>query len=66
MSRKKFIIGLEPLTIETVVDIAYKRVEVELCSDASYKEKINNGPQFLDEMLEKEKQLKINRLAQEV
>lgn len=53
MSRKKFIIGLEPLTIETVVDIAYKRVEVELCSDASYKEKINNGPQFLDEMLEK-------------
>ena len=53
MSNKKILIGTHPLTIESLIAIATKEADVELCSDASYKRKIDSGAQFLDEMLEK-------------
>lgn len=53
MSKKKIVIGAEPLTIEAVLAISRREMEVELCSQTAYKEKINGGARFLDEMLEK-------------
>ena len=53
MNKTKIIIGAEPLTIEAVVAISRREMKVELCSSQEYKDKINDGAGFLDEMLEK-------------
>lgn len=53
MNESKIVFGVTPLTIEAVLDIAHKKINLELCTDESYKKKIDSGALFLDEMLEK-------------
>lgn len=49
----KIIIGDGRLSIASVLGIARREVEVELCSERAYRDKIDGGARFLDEMLEK-------------
>lgn len=49
----RIVIGATAITIEDVLAIARKEAEVELCSERTYRDKIDGGAHFLDEMLEK-------------
>ena len=50
---KTVVIGSEKLTIEQVVSIAKRQVNVELDSSAEFQKKIDTGAEFLDEALAK-------------
>ena len=50
---KTVVIGSEKLTIEQVVAIAKRQVNVELDSSAEFQKKIDAGAEFLDEALAK-------------